>query len=546
MQRGALEIVRPNGPSSYRPTSWTARISCALAGSHYCAVTLGEDRNSRVGWRLHHPTREASTMTAVAKAKHDDRPWLAYTRLSRKKPANRPTGRQRRDDDTTERQERDIRTYAAEQGLTISTVFCDPTRSAWKKKAAVRPEFLRMMAEAQTGNYAGVLVWKLDRFSRAPRDAEDFIELAEKHGVLFDGPHSGRYDLNTPKGRAEFRAAAARAAEESDTISLRSSLGIKAAMEEGWPVGGGRRFGFARAGDVEHNETEAAVVREMARRVLEGETLQNLAAELTRRGLVTAVGGKFTGANLGRLLSYGRYGGWVELKGERVARMAGEPILDEDTFDAVTAMLSSRRRGRRPSGRFLMTGLLVCGQCGHTMNGLNSSKLRADGTSPRRYVCPPQLGGCNLSILADAVDNKVRDRVLSDLADPDILSNIAKRNDNLTESRAAAAKAVHDLDEQLADLEVKKQTREIRPLAYERSKPVLDKLIATAEAALAELDSPVAAVNLVSVDEGDWTAASNDERRSMIRRLGLSVTIAPMKAGAPRNVFLPERIVIPQ
>lgn len=183
---------------------------------------------------------------------------------------------------------------------------------------------------------------------------------------------------STPPTVAARPGAANQAASESDNTSERVRDALAEIMRDGKPMGGGRCFGF-EAGGEDQRPTEVAVVREMATRMLAGESVQTLAAELNGRGLRTVRDGEWTGANLGRLLGAHRYGGLVEHHGQIVGTMRGEPVLDRDTYDDVQSLLASRRRGRRPTGLFFLTGLLTCSTCQRTMNGAHKFKPLADG-----------------------------------------------------------------------------------------------------------------------------------------------------------------------
>jgi Recombinase len=79
-------------------------------------------------------------------------------------------------------------------------------------------------------------------------------------------------------------------------------------------MGSGRAYGL-EVGGVVQIPAEVAVIREVATRMLAGEPLQQLAAELNERGLTTSRGSKWKGQNLGRLLGGHRYGGLVEHHG---------------------------------------------------------------------------------------------------------------------------------------------------------------------------------------------------------------------------------------
>src|SRR6185437_13791877 len=98
--------------------------------------------------------------------------------------------------------------------------------------------------------------------------------------------------------------------------------------------------------------------------------------------LRTVRGGLWNGRNLGRMLGSPRYGGYATLNGEVVGRGAGAPVLDPDTYAQVQAVLAGRKRGKRATGLWPLTGVLRCGKCGggRTMAGHTSSRQRADGT----------------------------------------------------------------------------------------------------------------------------------------------------------------------
>ena len=468
------------------------------------------------------------------------RPNAIYTRLSRLAGTPDPDDPfDTSEDETVARQEADIREYAAEHNLPIDDlhVYVDNNRSAWRRKAAHRPEFLRMMKVAAAGELAGILIWKLDRFTRAPRDMEDLIELADEHGVVIDGPKSGRIDLTTAQGRQQARGAANQAAAESDNTSERSTRGLYAKAGKGMPMGAGRMFGFDGAEKRQRiviREDEAQVVREMAKRMLAGEPLQHLAADLNARGLTTTRGNRWTGANLGRVLGQHRYGGKVEMRGRIVGIIPGEPILDADTYEAVQAMVTSRHRGRRPTGRFVLTGLANCGRCHRTMNGATANRTRR-----RQYRCPPHLGGCAMSVDATHLEAMVDAHMIGLLSDPATVTRIAAKDAALGLARAEALNAVENIERQLVDLEVKRANEEIIQAAYDQSKPVYDRRLAKARAALAEVGSaPALAIDA----QADWADATAEEKRILIRRFGVNITVDPPPPGIRR--WVPERVRI--
>jgi DNA invertase Pin-like site-specific DNA recombinase len=479
-----------------------------------------------------------------------DQPVYAiYCRLSRK-----PAGRKRRDNETVERQEALCRKYAAEQGLAVSEahVYADNHRSAWKARGP-RPRWDAMVAAGKRGEFDGILAYKLDRFSRNVRDAEDLVDLAGKRRVVVDGPNSGRVDLSTAHGRRTFREAAVQAAGESDNTSERARDGLAERAANGLLLGSGRLFGFEVLSKVREYDDdvqpvqrpgEAEVLREVAARMLAGETMAAVAADLNERGITTARGGRWTPGNLARTVGAPRNNGRVMLNGREVARTEGTPILDDDTYAQVTALLAGRKRGRRATGRWPLTGTVRCGRCGGTRTMAGFSRGHHDRLV-RSYVCAPGNGGCGMSVVAGPVEAAVKARVIATANDPGEMAALSERARALGEARAAASAEVTRLDDLLTALEAKLAAEEIRPNAYQAAKDVLDRRIRDAEAEakrLADGAGPAGDVPALTAEEYDELTTA--ERREVIRRLGLTVTVLPPDPAGPRNTFDGRRVDI--
>ncbi|MPY84662.1 MAG: hypothetical protein GEV00_15365, partial [Actinophytocola sp.] len=153
---------------------------------------------------------------------------------------------------------------------------------------------------------------------------------------------------------------------------------------------------------------EAAAVRQAAEWVLSGWSLANIAAELRKRGLRGAHGGKITPSAVRSMITAPTSAGHRVYRGQIVARGNWEPILAEETWQACRLKLSQPRLVRRADGkgtypigerhrgnpigrRYLLTGgLAVCGVCEHRMVGAVKQirKRRVPYLS-----CHPQAGG---------------------------------------------------------------------------------------------------------------------------------------------------------
>lgn len=511
------------------------------------------------------------------------RGWAVYARLSSAKTGR--AKRRRNHLETVERQIAEITAFAAQRGIAIDKrhIYIDNHLSAWARDGK-RPDFDKMIAAALNGAFVGILVWKIDRFTRRTCDALWFIDLYEKHHTLINGPMSGEYDMSTPGGRRKLRDDASEAEHESDTIGARVRSRFEKARLEGLMLGGGRVFGYellseAREFDDDvhpiQRPAEVAVIREVAARALDGEQWVRIAEDLNARGITTTKGSPWHDRNLSRMVSAPYHAGYITLAGEIIGKLETvpgpngttvpyEPVLDEQTYTRLQALRAKSKRGRRPRGHHKLTGVITCGRCGHAMCGGSLGQRELKDESMRlRYVCPrrPTAGGnpgCGLSIAAVKVEERVREEVLKAAADPGVRAVIAEGDRAQDTARAELRRHIGDADAEIArlggeiaDLELRRiRARRSRDRAHEDMMAALDELVAEQQAKryeyMAELgdDGDGPAGDLPELTGEKWEAMSGEDQRGWIRRLGLTITVHPMTPGAPRTVFDPDRITV--
>lgn len=480
----------------------------------------------------------------MSSTKHDTtgKPWARYLRLSKQEAA---------EDAGKTQDERLALTHAKldahlteltrwmdANGIPYSAdlIFRDAGLSAWKK-GTTRPDWDRMMALAESGQLAGIGIVAVDRFTRDMTTMEALINLAESTKVNIGGPRAGDLDLTTYQGIQMARGAAMQAANESLATSRRARETLARKMAAGKPMGSGRSFGFETGGEVQR-EAEVVVIREMANRLVLGEPLRRLAAEMNDRELRTTRDGPWTGANLGRMLGLSRYGGLVTHHGKIVGVMAGEPVLDRDTYDAVHAVLDSRRRGRRATDQFALTGVLHCSTCKRPMNGATRNKANADGSRPRIYRCPVQLGGCGRVILAKPVEDLVTVRMVRLLSDEENVEARVAEDTTLNDARAAKDDQLDAVRRRSTDLEIKRWSTGVPDEVYQPARASLDGQIAKLEAEIQEL-SPASAAHRYDAG-GDWLAMTPQQQRQTVRDYRVRIEITAMRKGTRR--FDPKRV----
>ena len=428
----------------------------------------------------------------------------------------------------------------------------DSGRSAWNPRVR-RPDWERLMARLEAGATGGVIVFDMARFSRRPIEGERLILAAERGLVVLDS--EGEYDLTTANGRKTFRDQLNAAAYESDRLSTRVKRGKRVKATRGEPNHSWRPFGFEHDG-VTVRESEAVVLREMAARVLTGEKFDHVARDLNQRGVTTSTDGMWSRESVKQLLSRERNVGQVVHNGVVVGHLPGEPILDSETWERLTTLFASRRRGRPASEMYLCSGIVCCGKCGNRLTG-RPKQPYSNGEIRREYFCHPRTvrGGCGGTAIGQReLDRHVGALVVRILSDPrhaEALEAAAKATEDKRRPVLAELSECEHLAEELSG---RLGRREIPIQRYDVAIAPLDKRIAELRAELAELDSkaPAAVADpaIVSASREEWTARWNAatvaERRNLIRQplpnRRIVITPAVRPSGYPN--FDTGRIVI--
>jgi site-specific DNA recombinase len=263
-------------------------------------------------------------------------------------------------------QERICRELAAQRGWAVPDEFVwkDNNKSAWRIGVR-RPQWEAMLETVRIGQLKNLIVYHGDRMVRQPYDLEVLIRLANG-GVTITSP-TGTRRLDVAEDVFVLAILANVARLESENISRRKKQGFDRMARAGEaPVPGGRfgrGFGYERDGRTPV-PAEAAAVRETAARVLGGEPLTAIAADLTRRGIMGVSGKPLNYQSLKRILSRPRTAGLVA--GARPGTW--EALLDRQTWEAVQAALRDREPVRTPAApRWLLSGIATCGACGGRM-----------------------------------------------------------------------------------------------------------------------------------------------------------------------------------
>jgi DNA invertase Pin-like site-specific DNA recombinase len=342
------------------------------------------------------------------------------------------------DEAGVQRQEFECRDLAARLGWEIiEPPFVDNDITASKRRVR-RPAYEAMVAAVNRGEFEAILAWHPDRLYRQTRTLDDLIDLLDENAVLVQTVRSGVVDLTTASGRFTARSLANAAQYESELKGERVKAKHAESARKGLAHGGVRPFGYDRGaskGELVVNEAEATIIRECAERVLSGDSLRQIAFDMSRRAVPTVKGGPWSGTVVRDVLRSPRTAGLrpvaERVPGHRVrVESIGEgkwdPILDRATWEKVVAVLDHAPVGRRPR-RHLLAGFLWCGRCGGRMfTSSKSNDRRVDGTRRgirRLYTCrrDDRTRSCGaITISAPSVEEYITGVVLGRLRGADI------------------------------------------------------------------------------------------------------------------------------
>jgi hypothetical protein len=411
------------------------------------------------------------------------------------------------------RQEADARALAERLGLEVSAVWVDNSVSAFSGKA--RPGYLAACEAIDSGAISTLIADHPDRLHRSPRELEDFVVLVERTGVRVLTVTAGDLDFTTPEGRLMARITGAVARKESEDKQRRIRRKQSELRDRGRPTG---RLGYPYDSGGVVNPERAAIVTEAAERLLAGETLGAICADFTARQIPTRSGGKWYPTTLRVMMTAPSLAGLQVHDGEVVGTGDWPPVLDRVTYERLRQHLTEKRRA--PSGRYLLSGVAICGACGHTLSG------HVRGTM-RLYGCNAAAGGCgHVYASRDRVDEIVEARMIALVA---------------TAEAAAPSGDVAQLAAEIAEAEAKLGDY-ARMLDAGELEPVEWRSLRTS--VVGRLDSlrdrAAAAHEVAPINTGEgWQAMTIAKRRAFVAA-SLAVTIHRAKRrGGP---FDPDRV----
>ncbi|MFN0007965.1 MAG: recombinase family protein [Planctomycetota bacterium] len=296
---------------------------------------------------------------------------LIYTRVS---------SRRQVDGTSLARQDRETVDYCARLGIEVLETFADEGASA---KSTDRPEFQKMLQRAKQlrGKVGYVVVYSTNRFARSGRDHHAIRGELMDLGIVLRSVTEPVDE--TPAGRLNEAVLAGYAEFDNSLRAERSADGMfDRAIQGRWvwkcPIGFLNVPRSSGGPSLAHDPQRAPLIRMAFEMFATGEhSKAGVLAHVTALGLVKRKGRPLTPQDFSKLLEKPVYAGRVVSPGWKIdVKGDFEPIVSEDTFDRVQALLC----GKRPESRrhvlnnpqFPLRRFVYCAWCSKPLTASNS------------------------------------------------------------------------------------------------------------------------------------------------------------------------------
>jgi site-specific DNA recombinase len=419
-----------------------------------------------------------------------------------------------------------------------------------------RPGWQAFCSDVRAGRIGHVWAYEQSRLTRAGVATWDDVAVMLTLAGIGEVHTHRQGAISVREGnRLQGRLLAVIDQEERERARVRVLDAHAQLAAEGRP-NGTRVYGYRSARDAAGrptrviDEAEAAIIREIAERILRGETLIAIGNDLRRREVPTAKGGKWGNSVLKSVVTKPAVAG---LRVHRGATVDGTwpAILPHDRWMAVRAHLANSTRmvidrtGKarritvpaRAGRRWLLTGgLLLCGQCGHRL--VASANSRADGKSS--YSCnkithPDACGG--VSTLAEPLEEYVVREMFADVA---AFGEAVPRTDDDT---AVVAGELADTESRLRVLAEDFGAGMLPEAVYRDAVAIAAARASDLRAKLASVAGPLGELADLEALRAGWEDLPLQRKREVIRVMIDRVVLAKANRHGPR-VFDESRVTI--
>ena len=257
-----------------------------------------------------------------------------------------------------------------------------------------RPGIKKLIEDCRKHRFNMVVVFKLDRLSRSQKDTLYLIEdVFQAQGIDFVSM-SENFDTSTPFGKAVIGLLSVFAQLEREQIKERMTLGKVGRARSGKAMSWHNvPFGYAYDPDTQNyviNPAQAPIVKSIFNDYLAGVSITKIRDHLNEANHIEKKV-PWSYRTVRQILDNITYTGRTRFKGQ-IYDGNHEAIISEEDYNEVQKelkirqMTNAQRFNPRPfRAKFMLSGLLKCGECGATLQIQTS---RTKNGNYRYYRCP--------------------------------------------------------------------------------------------------------------------------------------------------------------
>ena len=290
-----------------------------------------------------------------------------------------------------------------------------------------RPALKRLLSDIESGFVNVVVVYKIDRLTRALLDFAKLVEMFDQKKVTFASVTQS-FNTTTSMGRLTLNVLLSFAQFEREISAERIRDKFAASKRKGMWMGGHVPLGYIvqdRKLLISHEDEKT--VRFIFKRFLETGSTTQLVDELADAGAIGKSGNPMDKGYIYRMLNNRHYLGEIP-SGKESFEGEHEAIIDQETWNRVQAKFASNTRQRKvrrkKQSQALLGGIIQCHHCNRAMSPSHSRKK--NGKRYRYYLCQTAAKNghkaCKLcSVAAGEIEALVVQHVRNILRSPEMV-----------------------------------------------------------------------------------------------------------------------------
>ncbi len=265
-------------------------------------------------------------------------------------------------------QEEKIKSFInSQENLLVFKVYSD---TGFTGANLERPALQEMLRDIQENEINTVLVYKIDRLTRSPKDFYALIEIFENYKVDFISI-TERFDTSTPSGRLLRNIMLTFAQFERELTSERTKDKLLERANKGMWNGGSIPFGYKVMDKRLVPDGQKLV--EIFAIFAENGSLAKTYTLLKNKQILNNKNLPFSKAHLQSMLRNPIYTGKFRYS-KKIYQGMHQPLISEELFNHVQQFFRDKIRKLRLYKEYTLGGLVNCAECGSKMTSSHTNK----------------------------------------------------------------------------------------------------------------------------------------------------------------------------